>query len=98
MLELNETNFQSETASGLTLVDFYTRTCGPCRALSPVLEQLSGAKIVKVDVEANMGLGVEYGISSVPCIVFLRDGKEIQRLVGYQAKDTLQGVIDKLSM
>jgi thioredoxin 1 len=97
MIELNEVNFESETASGLTLVDFYTKSCGPCRAMAPILEQLSGAKIVKVDVENNMDLGIQYGVSSVPCLVFLREGKEVQRLVGYQSKDVLQNLINSMN-
>lgn len=97
MIELNEQNFATETAQGVVVVDFYTKWCGPCKALSPVLETLTGAKVVKVDVEENMNLGVEFNVAHIPCIVFLKDGKEVNRMVGLQSQTTLQENIDKLN-
>lgn len=100
MLELNESNFVESTSDGLVLVDFYTPWCGPCRLVAPVLEQLdaedTGCKIVKVDASTNGELAVEYNVTGVPCLVFLKDGVEVDRFLGLQSKETLQKKIEEL--
>lgn len=96
MIEVNEDNFQNETAVGLVLVDFYTVRCPPCKALSPILESLDGIKIIKVNAEDNINLCMDYNVTNVPCLIFLKDGKEIQKLVGLQKKDVLQNLINQL--
>ena len=59
MMELNESNFAAETSTGVVLVDFYAPWCGPCRMLAPVLEQITGAKVVKVKTDDNKQLAVK---------------------------------------
>lgn len=97
MQELNESNFDENTKEGLVLVDFYTPSCGPCRAMAPVLGQLTGINVVKVDVAENMSLALKYKFSSVPTFVFLREGQEVYRTSGFQSKDNLQKKIDELN-
>ena len=66
------------------LVDFYATWCGPCKMLSPLLENISKEiKIVKVDVDKNEDLAREYGIMSIPCIILFEKGKEIKRNIGF---------------
>ena len=75
------------TASVPVVVDFWAAWCGPCRMISPVLEVLAKRhvghlKVVKVDVDANPGLATRFGAQSIPLLVVIRDGQEVDRVVG----------------
>ena len=96
IVKLNEANFEAETASGVVVVDFYADWCGPCRALTPILESLTDVKVGKVDVDAEQELAKQYNVSSIPLLVFLKDGEEQSRMVGVQPKDKIQKTIDDL--
>jgi thioredoxin 1 len=75
--------------SGLpVLVDFYADWCGPCRAMEPVVEQLasdldSTVTVGKLDTDANQEIAIRYGVMSIPTLGFFRDGKLVDRLIGY---------------
>lgn len=78
---------EETTASVPVLVDFWAAWCGPCRMIAPVLQQLATSnaghlKVVKVDVEAEPALGAQFGAQSIPLLVVLRDGREVDRIVG----------------
>ena len=75
-------------ASEPVVVDFYADWCGPCRMMTPVIEQLAGeyagkVKIGKLDVDANQDLAIQYGVMGIPTLGLFRDGKMVDRLVGY---------------
>jgi len=75
-------------ASEPVVVDFYADWCGPCRMMTPVIEQLAGeyagkVKIGKLDVDANQDLAIRYGVMGIPTLGLFRDGKMVDRLVGY---------------
>lgn len=94
-IEANEENFKEETSEGLVLLDFHAPWCGPCRMLGPTLDQLENVKVVKVNVDENKELAVEYSVSSIPKIIFLLDGENVGECLGLQTKDFLQGKIDE---
>ena len=87
ILHVNESEFDREVLqdSGTVLVDFWATWCGPCRMLAPVLESLSDRddfKIVKVDVDAEPALAMQFGIGSIPTLLVFRNGQLVNRSVG----------------
>jgi thioredoxin 1 len=98
IVQLTDSNFNQEVADGITLVDFYAEWCGPCRMMSPILDQvadeLSGqAKIAKVDIDNNQNLAAEFKIMSVPTLIIFKSGKEAQRVEGVRTKEALVEMI-----
>lgn len=92
-LELTDANFQTEVLESdkLTVIDFWAEWCGPCRAIGPVIEELSKeydgtVKIGKVNVDNNPQVSMTYGITSIPAILFVKNGEVVDKLVGAQPK------------
>ena len=81
----------------LIFIDFYADWCGPCRMLAPVLEQVTGAKIVKVNTDENAGLASKHNISSIPKLLFMKDGQIVDQLIGLVSKQAIQSKIDALN-
>ena len=96
MLELNEENFEQETNTGIVLVDFYTTWCGPCKLMLPVLQQITDAKVVKVNVSENGQLAVKHNIMLIPTFLLMKDGKISDRFSGLVKKEYIQTKIDAL--
>jgi thioredoxin 1 len=83
------------------LVDFWAEWCGPCRTLSPILEEISAeigenAKIVKINVDENNDLAQKYGIRGIPTIIFFKNGEATKTLVGLQSKDEIKKTLEEL--
>ena len=84
------------------VIDFWAEWCGPCRALSPVIEELAAeyeGKVVigKCDVDQNNDLAIKFGVRNIPLVVFVKAGGEMQdKLVGASPKDAIKAKIDAL--
>ncbi|MDR2762077.1 MAG: thioredoxin [Planctomycetaceae bacterium] len=101
--EFTESNFDSEVirATVPVLVDFSSKTCGPCRALLPALEQLSAEykdeiKIGKVDVSLFPLLGAKFGVEMLPTLVFFNNGNVVDRLIGLQPINKIKNAIEEI--
>ncbi|WP_270506136.1 thioredoxin [Eubacterium limosum] len=93
---INTQEFNEEVlkGKGVVLVDFFATWCGPCKALSPILDELAekvkDAKIVKVDIDADSDLASEYRVMSVPTLKIFKDGEVKESLVGGRPLEELE--------
>ena len=97
---VTDANFEVETQEGVVLVDFWATWCGPCKAIAPVLDELSGeyankARIVKIDVDQNPNLAAQYGIRSIPTLFVFKNGEKVDATMGMQPKAQLAALLDK---
>jgi thioredoxin 2 len=98
----DDSSFDAETeASVPVVVDFWAPWCGPCRMVEPVLSQLAAEragdlKVVKVNVDENPALARRYQAMSIPLLVMMRDGKEVDRVVGAAPKAQLEQRLEAL--
>ena len=98
---LTENNFEEKIANGVTLVDFFATWCGPCKMLSPIIEDIAaecdGAYAVyKVDIDEAQDIAMDYGIMSVPTLIVFKDGAEAERMIGVRPKAAILDVINSL--
>lgn len=94
-LKENE-NLESLLTKDLTLVDFYAEWCGPCKMLGPVLEKLENINIIKVDVDIYQQLAMNYGIMSVPSLLFFKNGQLVKKEIGFRSEEDLKNIISNL--
>ena len=98
--ELVKEEFAADLAEGAVLVDFYSKTCGPCKMLSFILKDIDKTfgdkvKIIKVDFEENPDLIEKYNVEGYPTLVMFKDGKEISRKAGLQQKPVITKMIEE---
>jgi thioredoxin 1 len=89
-----------EKGQGLAIVDFWAAWCGPCRMVAPIMEQIAGeyagrVRVAKVDVDANQQISMKYNIRSIPSILFFKDGKHVDTVVGAVPKAMLDRKIQE---
>jgi len=101
VVDLTEKDFDEtvNNAGIAVLVDFWAEWCGPCKMLTPVLEELAGEygdslKIAKVNVDENPGLAQRYKVRSIPNLILIKDGEQIGQIVGALPKAELKSKID----
>lgn len=102
-IELTDTNFEAEIlkSDNLALVDFWASWCGPCKMLSPVIDELASdyadKKVIigKVNVDNNPALSTKYGIKSIPTILIIKNGKVLETLQGSRPKSYFSDAIER---
>jgi thioredoxin 1 len=76
------------------LVDFFANWCGPCRMLTPIMDEISNdVSVYKVDTDAEPELARDYGVMSIPCVIAFKDGKEVARSIGLKSKEEIMDLI-----
>ncbi|MBL7728332.1 MAG: thioredoxin [Dinghuibacter sp.] len=96
-LEFTDANFQETVVASdkLSVIDFWAEWCGPCRAIGPVIEELSKeytgkVNVGKVNVDINPNISMEYGITSIPAILFIKNGQVVDKQIGAVPKSVLE--------
>lgn len=101
IINLTENNFNQNTKGKVMLVDFWASWCAPCRMMAPILNDVANDlngnyKVGKVDIEKFQSLANKFNVRSIPTLILLKDGKEINRFVGVKQKDFLLKEINKV--
>ena len=100
-IELTNENFEATIQNGVSLVDFWAPWCGPCRMISPIIEELAEefegkANICKVNTDEQTELGTKFGVRSIPTILFIKDGEIVDTMVGASSKQVFADKINSL--
>ena len=103
VVEVNDATFEQEVLQSdqPVLVDFWAAWCGPCKALSPIVDEVASEysgklKVMKMDVDSNTATPMRYGIRGIPALLIFKDGKVADQIVGFVPKDTIDKSVIKV--
>lgn len=101
IVHVTDQTFAAEVEStGTVMVDFWAPWCGPCKMIAPVLEEIDQEigdklKIAKLNVDDNQSSAAKFGIMGIPTLLLFKDGKPVEKIVGFQPKENLMNAINK---
>ena len=100
---VNEQNFTSEVVNSQipVLIDFWAPWCGPCKMISPVIEEIANEysgklKVGKLNTDENITLASRFQITSIPCLLFFKSGKPVEKVVGFRPKQDIIKIIENV--
>lgn len=99
----NKDNFKSEVEnfSGLALVEFFAEWCGPCKMMAPIIEEMikenkdENIKIGKLNIDENQEAAIQYDVMSIPTFVVFKNGKAVDKKVGYGSREDIEQLVNK---
>ncbi|MCZ6555560.1 MAG: thioredoxin [Thermodesulfobacteriota bacterium] len=102
IIELSDSTFESEVVNSdvPVLVDFWAPWCGPCRAIAPIVEEISSSyegkiKVGRMNVDENQSTTMKFGIRSIPTIIMFKGGEAVDQIIGAVPKGEIERVVDK---
>ena len=99
VLKLKNKDFDTAIQSGIVLVDFYADWCGPCKMMSPIVDEIADERtdvtVAKVNVDESSELASRFGVVSIPTLIIFKDGKEAGRIIGFKPKAAILAEFEK---
>ena len=97
--ELTATNFEDTVSEGVTLIDFWAEWWGPCKMISPIIDEIASeyegkAKVCKINVDNETDLAAKFAVSSIPTLLVIKNGEEDKRFIGVTPKADLAAALD----
>ena len=99
VLKLKNKDFDAAIQSGIALVDFYADWCGPCKMMSPIVDEIADERtdvtVAKVNVDESSELASRFGVVSIPTLIIFKNGKESNRIIGARPKAAILAELEK---
>ena len=104
VIKLNSENFQKEVMESekIVLIDFYADWCGPCKMMSPIVDEIASevhetVKVCKLNVDESQDLAVEYDVMSIPTLIIFKNGRVVNTLIGLKDKEEILNILNSIS-